>query len=526
MSKIDQLENPIPTVVSSVVTRSQSSRASFITAGLDAESQPRAGDSTLKKSEIKQKGAKRADSKLDMALFGDVDLGGEASSDSSSERSQGTDVSSVASNLQISCDDLKQKKQKASKIGSKVSSKPGSEGSLTKSELFRINMEIKKLELEGKNKKLELEGKRLKFMDKQEERKILDKQEERKIMILDKHEERKFKLKKLELGSKREGSKHGDKEAKHESKEELKGDCKEVKETEKPKFESSLLQEKFTINHTPLRAEVPRMYEVDFNLDNYLIVFERLAVAQGWSRDKWVSRLTTQFNAKCQDIFSRIPVDSCQDFEIVKQKLLEGYNLGPETYRKSFKLLERIQNENFKDFALKLQEVFSKWIKGINCDSFEQLKQILLLEKFYSSIPKELVALLKDKKVTSLDEASKLADLFDSYREKVFSNQGTIAAREYSQSKYPNLNQNNRESRFDSLRGSRPTTSNDARNSFSNNNSNYFHKGNEHKGFRSNSHNSFYGNRKPWHNNNDNSRVQKGWHLTVTMHRLTIQNKL
>ena len=495
MSKKDQLEVPAGTVVSTVVTRSQSSRASFHADGLDIESQPRVGNVTIKKQPSIKKASSRKSSKLDMALFGDVELEGGGSSGSSSETGQeNEEVSSVGSYLHVSLEDIQRKKEReAAKQGSKASSKVGSVGSLTKSELIRINLEIKKLELEDRKEERKLRGRKLNV----EERKLQLNVEERKLQLNaeERKEERKFKLKKLELLGKQEESRRRDKV--------------EIN-VEKPKFESSLSHEKITINSTSMRAEVPRMYEDKFNLDNYLIVFERLAVAQGWSRDIWVSRLTTQFNAKCQDIFSRIPVDLCQEYDTVKQKLLEGYNLGPETYRKSFKQLERNQNENFKDFAVKLEEIFSKWLKGVDCNSFEQLSQILLLEKFYSSIPKELVALLKDKKVTNLDEASKLADQFDSYREKIFSNQGPVFARGNGSFKnYPPPQSNNRESRFDSLRGSKQLASRDFK-PFGNDKFNKFRGENVHKDGRASSHNSYH-NRRPWHNNNENSQFQKNW---------------
>ena len=106
-------------------------------------------------------------------------------------------------------------------------------------------------------------------------------------------------------------------------------------------LESSHTDKKLTINTAP-NTEVPKMHDTNFNLDNYLTVFERLATAQNWSKSQWVSRLTTQFNSKCQDIFSRIDVSKCQDYEAVKKRLREGYNLGPKAYRKEFGKLIKI----------------------------------------------------------------------------------------------------------------------------------------------------------------------------------------
>ena len=320
-----------------------------------------------------------------------------------------------------------------------------------------------------RNWKLEIESEReQKKLEIEREQKKLESEERREVRRLE------FKSKELETQKSEDGK------------------VRESKDMERPKFESSSYQDKINVNTTTMRIDVPKMYDENFNLDNYFTVFERLAVAQGWEKNKWVSRLTSQFNARCQDIFSRISVELCQDYETVKQSLLDGYNLGPESYRKAFKALERKSPENFKDFAVELSELFSKWLKGMQCTTFEQLSQLLLLEKFYTSVPKELVALLKDKKITTLNEAGKLADQLDSFRDKVFSNQGHFAARDNDNSKkfHPNFN-NHRESKFDSLRDSRRTqdSRNDQFNKFPRYNNSY-------RDNRSNSHSSFY-NKKP-----------------------------
>src|SRR3981189_277087 len=129
-----------------------------------------------------------------MALFGDVELEGGGSSGSSSETGQeNEEVSSVGSYLHVSLEDIQRKKEReAAKQGSKASSKVGSVGSLTKSELIRINLEIKKLELEDRKEERKLKGRKLNV----EERKLQLNVEERKLQLNaeERKEERKFKL--------------------------------------------------------------------------------------------------------------------------------------------------------------------------------------------------------------------------------------------------------------------------------------------------------------------------------------------
>ena len=471
MSGKDKVE-----VVSTVKTRSQRSRHSPVDKDKRVEPKDTSTKDKTKKPEEKPKKPREKAKKpnvdqdqessiLNMSLFGDRRLGAEVEeggdqTDSSGDSSE-EGVPSVDSKLHVSLEDVKAGLPGKGKIGvgDKASKKRTSQGSLTPSELIRINLEIRKMELEGK--KLEFESKNKELASRDKKLELASRDKELKM----KHD---LEMAKLQLAktSKVSGSKDGDKD--------------------KEKLEN-------VVSNLPPRIDLPRMYEHNFNLDSYLVVFERLATAQGWSRNKWVSRLTSQFNARCQEIFSRIAVSSCQDYDQVKLKLLEGYNLGPETYRKNFKKLERNPTENFKEFAIQLEDVFQKWINGIKCTSFEDLKQTLLLEKFYSSIPKELVALLRDKNLKNLSEASKLADEFDSYREKVFSSQKvTFKENSYSQSN-KNPSNDSRMSRIDDYNQTRSAFP-----KFGNANRNYYNSNDKQ---RSNSLGS-QDIRKSWHNNN------------------------
>ena len=169
-----------------------------------------------------------------------------------------------------------------------------------------------------------------------------------------------------------------------------------------------------------IRGEAPRMEEINFDLDNYLTVFERTAKAQQWPERLWVAKLACKFNRKAQEIYARVDNSICQDYAQVKIKLLEGFDIGPERYRNNFNNTTRNVNENFKEYAVRLNELIKKWLKGCECTTIEELIQILLMEKFYSSTPKELVAMLKEKRYKELSEVSKLADELDSYRDKIY----------------------------------------------------------------------------------------------------------
>src|SRR3981189_1253631 len=222
MSEKGMEPSKIP-VSSSVLTRSQTSKRS-LGKKLEVVNNPSSEQGTVRNV---RKTTGSDISELNMGLFADVNLGGR--NDSASNDTEGSDISSVSSKLHVTLDEII-KKTTADKTNGKpgrkkgTSTKTSTKGSLTRSELARINLEIKKLEIES-------EGRELEFKNKQQVRE--------------------FELKKLELGQ---------------------GEPKD-----KLSLNPSFPHEPVTVT-TTTRAEVPRMYEDHFNLDNYLIVFERLAV--------------------------------------------------------------------------------------------------------------------------------------------------------------------------------------------------------------------------------------------------------
>jgi hypothetical protein len=193
-------------VVSSVRTRSQTSRRSEAEIDkLEVLSEPKIKTAETVFTEPKIKAAKsivsNKSSRVHMSLFGDVDL--EVESLSEAEE----DVSSVSSKLHVSLDDIKNRIKGARSLKSKERSLIGSDsqGSMTKSELYRLNIEISKMEIKGKLEaqkcqlasKTKIEEQKLKIAREGEEQKL--KVEAQKIKLKSDNQKREFELKKIRI---------------------------------------------------------------------------------------------------------------------------------------------------------------------------------------------------------------------------------------------------------------------------------------------------------------------------------------
>src|SRR3981189_2134950 len=157
MSEKGKEPSKIP-VSSSVLTRSQTSRRA-LRKKLEVVNNPSSEQGTVRNV---RKTTGSSISELNMGLFGYVNLDGR--NDSASNDTEGSDISSVSSKLHVTLDEII-KKTTADKTNGRpgrkkgTSTKTSTKGSLTRSELARINLEIKKLEIESEKFEINLEFK-------------------------------------------------------------------------------------------------------------------------------------------------------------------------------------------------------------------------------------------------------------------------------------------------------------------------------------------------------------------------------
>ena len=93
--------------------------------------------------------------------------------------------------------------------------------------------------------------------------------------------------------------------------------------------------------------------------------------------------------------------------------MLVAYELCPEVYRKRFRSFTKLTQDTYADFAFKLQNVFKRWLYGVEAyDDVDMLRQTMLLEQFCSGLPDDLKLWLSDQKPTTLSQAAQLANQY------------------------------------------------------------------------------------------------------------------
>ena len=145
------------------------------------------------------------------------------------------------------------------------------------------------------------------------------------------------------------------------------------------------------------------------NIEAYLLQFEH-AVKDVFPEDVWARLLLVRLTGAARDAVQAMPVEEQSVYSKVKQAIQLKFRKIPEYYRRGFRNLEKGSSTHV-EFLSKLIEKQKSWLDSEQVDTFEDLKQLVLREAFFSKIFPEVREYLNDK-TGSLQEIALLADKF------------------------------------------------------------------------------------------------------------------
>ena len=102
------------------------------------------------------------------------------------------------------------------------------------------------------------------------------------------------------------------------------------------------------------------------DIASYFVRFERVADLLNISRDTYAVRLGSLLTGKPVEIYTSLSPEITQDYDLLKQALLKGFNKTPDAYRLDFRRAKIRVGENFQQFSIHLGRLFDYWIKS--CD--------------------------------------------------------------------------------------------------------------------------------------------------------------
>ena len=167
-------------------------------------------------------------------------------------------------------------------------------------------------------------------------------------------------------------------------------------------------------NDGPTSVKGPRipLYVEGDDIEIYLTTFERLAEANGWSRDKWAARLAAVLTGKAREAYIRMDLTDSKDFDKVRDAVLDRYDRNPEYYRRKFRESRKAPEESFKEWGIRTTGYFEKWVRD-DRENAAKLEELFLMEQLLTNTTPELQTWLRQQQPKTVKQ---LTDLADTYR--------------------------------------------------------------------------------------------------------------
>ena len=157
---------------------------------------------------------------------------------------------------------------------------------------------------------------------------------------------------------------------------------------------------------------VPKFNEKD--VEKFFLHFEKLAESMEWSKSIWTVLLQSVLIGKAQEVYSALSVEQSTDYDVVKNTIMQAYELVPEAYRQKFRSRQKGVGETYVEFAREKETLFDRWCSSKEVgEDYHKLREVMLLEEFKNSVRREVKTHLEEQKVDTLRKAAKMADEYE-----------------------------------------------------------------------------------------------------------------
>ncbi len=167
-------------------------------------------------------------------------------------------------------------------------------------------------------------------------------------------------------------------------------------------------------------------------VDKFFALFERVAINLKWPKTFWPTLLQCVLVGKAQEAYSSLPVEESLDYEQVKIAVLRIYELVPEAYRQKFRNHIKT-DETYVEFVREKESMFDRWCASMKVKTYEELRELILLEEFKNCLPERVETYLNEQKVLKCSAAAALADEYVLTHKSVF---GTVQNSSNSSRRY------------------------------------------------------------------------------------------
>ncbi|GFT35082.1 SCAN box domain-containing protein [Trichonephila clavipes] len=131
---------------------------------------------------------------------------------------------------------------------------------------------------------------------------------------------------------------------------------------------SAAAAEKINIQHL-----IPRFVE-NSDISTYLKIFERQCEQVNIGEVDYVTHLLPMLPVDISHIILREPKDNSENYQHIKQVLLQRFKLSAESFRRKFSTHQKQPEALWKDFAYELNNYLKGWLHSLEGKDFNSLK--------------------------------------------------------------------------------------------------------------------------------------------------------
>nr|XP_045585633.1 uncharacterized protein LOC123747460 [Procambarus clarkii] len=108
-----------------------------------------------------------------------------------------------------------------------------------------------------------------------------------------------------------------------------------------------------------------------------------------------------------------LDLEECGVYNMIKKAVFYSYRLTSEIYRKWFRECTRASGRSYAENARDMERRFLRWLKAEEVETMEELKQLMVMERFMSMLHPDLRVRIKEAGIRELKTAADRADLLE-----------------------------------------------------------------------------------------------------------------
>ncbi|XP_078240664.1 uncharacterized protein LOC144586383 [Pogona vitticeps] len=110
------------------------------------------------------------------------------------------------------------------------------------------------------------------------------------------------------------------------------------------------------------------------------------------------------------EVYAEMPQELMKDFAEFKKLVFARHGINAEQLRQRFRSITKKPEQTFTQVGAQLVRLLEKWLSQEGTETFQQLKDLIALEQFYSVLHGELKFQVRERKPKSVAEAAEIAD--------------------------------------------------------------------------------------------------------------------